>query len=197
MIAYLEGEIKEKVDGKIILGVHGVGFEVFVSNTSLNKLPDKGKPVALHTYLHVREDTLQIFGFSSLEEKETFLSLLSVSKIGPKVALSMLSALSVDSLRKAIVTGDVDLIMAVPGIGKKGAQRLVLELKDKLKLPDFSEAEADSVSSSAYIEARDALLNLGYSMVEATRALDGYSGGQGNFSAEDMIKFALKRMAKI
>ncbi|HDP69549.1 MAG TPA: Holliday junction branch migration protein RuvA [Actinobacteria bacterium] len=195
MIAYLEGKIKEKTDSKIILDVHGVGFEVFVSNISLQKLPDKDKQAGLHTYLHVREDTLQIFGFNLLEEKEMFLKLLSVSKIGPKVALSILSALSIDSLRKAIVAGDIDLITAIPGIGKKGAQRLVLELKEKLKLPDFSETVAASVDGSPYIEARDALTNLGYSITEATKALEGCLDKK-DLSAEDMIRLSLKKLAK-
>ncbi|MDO8886707.1 Holliday junction branch migration protein RuvA [Candidatus Oleimmundimicrobium sp.] len=195
MIAYLEGKIKEKGTDKIVVDVNGIGFEVFVSSNSLRNLPEKGEIAGVHTYLHVREDILQIFGFNSLEEKEMFLNLLSVSKIGPKIALSILSALSLDSLRKAIIMGDLEMITAIPGIGKKGAQRLILELKEKLELPDFFENIPEQVNNSAYIEARDALVNLGYSTMEAAKALEGCLN-KNNLSAEEMIKFALKKLAK-
>ena len=193
MIAHIEGKIREKSDGRVTIDINGLGFEVFVSNSSLQKLPNEGEIASLYTYLHVREDIFQLFVFTTPDEKEMFLKLLSVSKIGPKIALSILSALSMDLLRKAIITGDVDIITTIPGIGKKGAQRLILELKEKLNLPDFSEGVLGYIDNSTYVEARDALTNLGYSLAEAAKALGGCSDDD---SAEEMIKFALKKLAK-
>ncbi len=198
MIGYLRGKILEKTSEQIILDVGGVGYILSLPTSALFKLPAKGEEVSLFTYLYVREDTMQLFGFISQADKELFEKLLSVTKIGPKVALALLSAFSVNSLKKAILLEDVDLLAAIPGIGKKTAQRLVLELKEKLALPELEIVSVDSSGEkdfkALYTQVREALLNLGYSPLEAKSALDGYQANDKT-SAEEMLKFALKNLA--
>ncbi len=191
--------------GGVVLDVNGVGYELYLSTNSLSKMPAVGEEASLFTHLHVREDALQLFGFVTPAEKELFGHLLSVSGVGPKVALSILSAFSVATLKKAIAMEDVDLISAVPGIGKKSAQRLILELKGKLALPDLK-VSAASGASSAFAEARNALVSLGYSVAEANSALEGFPygsptpegprpEGDGEPTAEDLLKYALKNLS--
>jgi Holliday junction DNA helicase RuvA len=198
MIAYLKGKILEKTAEGIILDVNGVGYELAMPTGALSKLLAKGEEASLYTYLHVREDVMQLFGFLSAADKEMFEKLLSVTKIGPKVAISLLSAFSVTALKKAILLEDVDLLAAIPGIGKKTAQRLVLELKEKLALPDLevvsSGKGAEKDFQAVYTQTRDALLGLRYSPLEAKNALEGYSP-DGEPDVEQMLKYALKNLA--
>jgi len=197
MIAFLRGRLEDKSTGSIDIDVNGVGYRVFISNNSLAAMPPKDEPVFVYTYTHVREDMLQLFGFISTAERELFEKLITVSGIGPKVALAILSAFDVNSLKQAIINEDVALITSVPGIGKKNAQRLILELKEKL-----STIEAGQISTiqpkdrSAYEEARNALLSLGYSAAEAKKALDGFVPDGDGTSVEALIKHALKNLAK-
>lgn len=195
MIAFLRGRIREKNTGGIVLDVNGVGYELYLSANSLSKMPAIGEEASLFTYLHVRDDALQLFGFATSAEKELFGHLLSVSGVGPRVALSILSAFSVTTLKKAIAMEDVDLISAIPGIGKKSAQRLILELKGKLALPDLKVPAASGASSSAFVEARNALVGLGYSVAEANSALEGFPYGNEEPTAEDLLRYALKNLA--
>lgn len=197
MIARVRGTVAEVGPDFVIVDVGGVGYELLVSSSTLRKLPAKEGEVELHAYLHVRDDTLQLFGFGTPAEKELFELLISVSGVGPKVALAVLSAFSADDLRKAIATEDVALISSVPGIGKKTAQRLVLELKEKMGgSAELGEAVLVGVSQSTYVEARDALTGLGYSAVEAKRALDGYDGDGTEPSTEELVKYALNNLGR-
>ena len=169
----------------------GIGYEIFLSGQSLGRLPAVGEEVEVHTYLHLREDNLQLFGFISLVEKEMFLQLISVSKIGPKSALAALSTFPVSSLKKAILVNDVDLISSIPGIGKKTAQRLVLELKEKISAPELAVTEGEGFK--ALRQAREALVNLGYGPSEASRALEDLDPGA---EIEELIRKALQTLGK-
>ena len=197
MIAFLRGRLEDKSPGSIDVDVAGVGYRLAMSNNSLTVMPSLGEPVFIYTYLHVREDALQLFGFASAPERELFEKLIGVSGIGPKVALAVLSAFDVDSLKHAIINEDVALITSIPGIGKKGAQRLILELKEKLTLPETGLMGAVAKEDrSAYDEARGALLSLGYSSQEARKALDGFAPDGERVTVELLVKHALKRLAK-
>ncbi|MHB0975811.1 MAG: Holliday junction branch migration protein RuvA [Candidatus Aquicultorales bacterium] len=192
MISYLRGSIIEKTSAGVALDVNGVGYFLSLSNSSLGTLPPVGREVALHAYLHVREDSMQLFGFATKGEKQLFESLIGVSGIGPKVALAVLSAYDVESLKRAIVTEDIDLITAIPGIGKKTAQRLVLELREKIDMGGVSVAAAVPGSEAAQSAAHSALLALGYTAAEARAALQGYDGEP---VVEEMVKYSLQKLA--
>lgn len=197
MIAFLRGRLEDKTASSVDVDVAGVGYRLSMSNNSLAAMPPLGEPVFIYTYLHVREDALQLFGFASSPERGLFEKLIGVSGIGPKVALAVLSAFDVDSLKHAIVSEDVALITSIPGIGKKNAQRLILELKEKLDLPETGLiAPAAAVDKSAYDEARGALASLGYSPSEAKKALDGFVPDGEGVTVELLIKHALKKLAK-
>jgi holliday junction DNA helicase RuvA len=157
---------------------------------SLAALPENGDGVTVHTYLHVREDELTLYGFENDDERTVFERLITVSGVGPKVALAVLSCLQPDALRSAVARDDIAALSSVPGIGKKTAQRLILELKDKLDLPDMS-AAATGDGSVAIAQARDALLAMGFSMAEAAAALRDVEPGA---SAEESLKYALKAL---
>jgi len=189
MIGFLTGTIRNKGLDIILIDVAGVGYQLHLSSNSLSRLPNTGEMATIHTYMHVRDDAIQLFGFHATSEKEIFQKLIQVSGIGPKVAMAVLSAMDSDTLTKAIISEDIDLICSVPGIGKKTAQRVVLELKEKLE--DISPGKKSEGKNPPYVEARDALVGLGYSMQEASLVLDSC---QASLSAEEYIKEALKSL---
>ena len=165
MIARLRGRLLEKAPESIVVDVGGVGYQLFVSLNSFYRLPNPGVEVDLYVHTHVREDALQLYAFAEPGERELFEHLLSVSGVGPKVALLIVSGSTPAELRRAIVLEDTARFLAIPGVGKKTAERVVLELKEKLGLEQIGpEGTVDFV-------ARDALLELGYTIVEADRAL--------------------------
>lgn len=197
MIAFLRGRLEDKGISSIDVDVNGVGYRVLVSNTSLSAMPFLGEPVFIYTYLYVREDLMQLFGFVSTSERDVFEKLISVSGIGPKVAMALLSSFDVDSLKQAIASEDVARITAVPGIGKKGAQRLILELKDKIAAGIVISIGSQAVLDAAALdEAISALISLGYTNSEAKKALTGFDGNGSQPSVEELIKFALKNLAR-
>ncbi|MDI6716078.1 MAG: Holliday junction branch migration protein RuvA [Actinomycetota bacterium] len=197
MISFLRGRLEDKGAGSVDIDVNGIGYRVIMSNNSIAAMPQRGELVFVYTYMHVREDNIQLFGFASVAERELFEKLISVSGIGPKVALAILSAFDVDSLKQAIVSEDVALITSIPGIGKKNALRVILELKEKLELPSAEFISSDLIKDrSVYEEARNALINLGYSLNEAQRALDGFKPDGADLSVEALIKYALKNLVK-
>ena len=191
MIAYLTGRVAEKAQGSCVLEVGGVGFRMAMSTSSLAALPAEGDTVTVHVHLYVREDELSLFGFESVEERALFEQLLTVSGVGPKVALATLSAFAPAALMEAIAREDASLISSVPGIGKKTAQRIILDLKDKLGLPDLAMA-APGVGVDVAAEATDALLAMGFSASEVSAALKGYAGGPDD--AQALLKHALRRL---
>lgn len=174
MIGYLEGKLRHKSPDTIIIDVGGVGYFVHVSLSTFYDLPDIGQPVCLNVHTHVREDVLQLYGFRTSAEKEMFLHLITVNGIGPRLAVNILSGINPDDLRRVVLNQEIQRLKGIPGVGKKIAERLVLELRDKLKLKrDRAEEERTlaSCDHSAHSDAFSALMNLGYRAAEAEKAL--------------------------
>jgi len=190
MIARLTGEIAEKEPDRIVLLLGGLGLDVQIPLSTFEHLPEAGSEVSLETHLHVREDALQLFGFLTRAEKDLFLRLTGVSGIGPKLALGILSSASVDQLRLAIESEDVATLSRLPGLGKKTAGKLILELKGKL--PEPISGEAETPSGKVFDEAVSALLNLGYRKALAEKALRSIPP---DASLEEAITGALKALA--
>lgn len=189
MIALLTGVVVERSAAQCVIDVGGVGYLVSMSTASLASLPGDGERVTVRTRLHVRDDGVALYGFITAEELRLFDRLITVSGVGPKVALAALSVLSPTVFARAVADDDVALVSSVPGIGKKTAQRIILELKDKLAETDMPAAGA---ATSVTAEAREALLSLGYSSAETADALKGYEGDAGDASA--LLRYALKRL---
>jgi Holliday junction DNA helicase RuvA len=191
MIGFVRGAMAGKGAEHCFVDVNGVGYKLQCSAQTLAALPPEGQEVRLWTHVYVREDALALFGFSSEAEKRTFEALIAVGGVGPKVALAVCSAFTPESFRRALVTGDVDAISSVPGIGKKTAQRILLELKEKLELPDL---EIVGSAPDSLTKARSALTNLGYSPAEIRVAL-AEAAPEAEGSVEDVVKAALRVLA--
>lgn len=187
MIASLQGTVESMSADYAVINVGGVGFQVFMPTSSLSTIGASGAKVKLHTYLHVREDNLSLYGFSTPDERIIFQSLINVSGIGPKLALAILSALSVEQIVSAVAANNSSLLRTVSGVGKKMADRLILELQDKLNSQLLSITSSSDAASSEVIAA---LTALGYSVIEASRAIASLPVGN-NLSLEDKIKKAL------
>lgn len=192
MIGYLDGIVGARHPGGLFLEVGGVGYRLSCSSTTLAALPPPGERCRLFTHLHVREDVLALYGFGSEAEQAIFEALLGVSGVGPKVALGVCSAFAPDSLRRALVTDDVAALASVPGIGKRTAQRMILDLKEKLALPDLQIAGPAEGSSAG---ARSALENLGYSPSEVREALGELDPAPGD-SVEEIVRAALSVLGR-
>ncbi len=174
MIGYLEGKLRHKAPDTIIIDVGGVGYFVHVSLSTFYDLPDIGQAVCLNVHTHVREDALQLYGFRTAAEKEMFLHLITVNGVGPRLAVNILSGISPDDLRRVVLNQEYQRLKGIPGVGKKIAERLVMELRDKLKLKRDRADEERAFAScdhGAYTDAFSALLNLGYRAGEAEKAL--------------------------
>lgn len=191
MIATLEGILEYRGDDSIIINVDGIGLRVYVPSSTLSQLGTVKGKVFLYTHLHVREDNISLYGFASSEELALFKNLISVSGIGAKLALALLSAFNPEQLVMAIIGGDIDFLSQAPGIGKKIASRLVVELKGKLE-KEWKEVALPLAPESADVIA--ALTGLGYSVAEATKAISKLSDS-GELSLEEKIKMALQQMA--
>jgi len=194
MIERLTGTVAAKTTEAVVLDVGGVGFLMEVSAITLRDVPEVGVDAMLFSHLHVREDTLQLFGFSSEEERELFWLFLGVSKIGPRLALAACSCRRPADLKRALATGDVALFSSVPGIGKKTAERLILELREKVDagLPGTPGVQtvAAFTEEGSMPMARAALMELGFAALEAERVLSGLEPDQ---PVEDLIRKALGR----
>ena len=199
MIAFVRGELAAVEEEKVIIDVGGLGYNVFVSASTFSKLPPEGREVKLYTYMNVKEDLMQLYGFLTKDELQVFKLIIGVSGIGPKGGLGILSQLSPDDLRFAVASKDVKAISAAPGIGKKTAEKLILELKDKLSIEDVlnhSSEEEHAVSSTSMnyevqSEAVQALVALGYGNTEALKAVKQVEIDE-NTSVEAVLKKALK-----
>ena len=201
MIALLTGRLDLKAPSHLALDVQGVGYEVFIPLSTYYNLPNVQDSLTLSIHTHVREDAIQLFGFSTPQEKDAFVLLLSVSGIGPKSALGILSALPVSDLVSAIQSGDVEKLETVPGIGKKSAGRLVLELKDKLtKLhPALMPPDAQLLKGrdEQFDDALSALTNLGYRPSDAKEALKAAQQSRsGPLTLQELIRESLKKLAR-
>lgn len=202
MIAYLKGIVAEISQTRLVLDVNNVGYQIFISSREASEMPGRGEEVKIYTYLNVKEDAMQLFGFLSEDDLEMYKLLLNVNGIGPKAALGILSVLTADELRFAVLSDDAKTIARAPGVGGKTAQKLILELKDKLSLEEAFEkklAHTEVVSgksgvSDAKAEAVQALTALGYSGSDALKAVRR-SGAADDADVEEILKLALKQMA--
>ena len=197
MYAYLKGVVADKGANELVLDVGGVGYLLSCSMTTLQETPSIGETMKAYTYFSVREDAMELFGFATPEEKSMFLRLLSVSGVGPKLALSILGAMPLRDLTLAIVTGDAAALSRAPGVGKKTAQRIALELKEKVTESDLEAAPAAAslppAQDDAAAEALAALQALGYTPAEAARAVSLVRGQSD--SANELVRLALRGMA--
>jgi len=192
LISYLEGRLIEKNPTLAVVDINGVGYGVNIPLSTYEKLNNIGERVKLLTYQHVREDTLQLYGFLTPEEKETFKLLLTVSGIGPKSALGVLSCISVEDFQRSILEEDIDVLTSISGIGNKTAQRLVVELKEKLGKMDLKGLKVGERIDTEEDEAISALVSLGYTRLEAKRAIQQVMGkSKGKLSVEELVKKAL------
>ncbi len=193
MIASVSGQVLVRRPDHVVVEAAGVGYKLTVSSETLRAVPAVGRDVALHAHLIVRDDTMSLYGFAAEEERDLFLMLISVSGVGPKVAIAALSGGAVRDLLTAIAAGDAKRFQAVPGIGKRTAERIIVELREKVA-GELSEGAAEGVPAPAgsapgpRAEARDGLLGLGYTPIEAERLLDAAEGE----TAEELLAAALR-----
>lgn len=205
MIGFIKGTIEEIEDGALLVDRDGIGFRIFVPSNMTDGSVRTGEQVRLYTHLHVKEGALTLYGFFSRDELEIFRMLTGVSGIGPKGALAILSTLGADDLRFAVLSDDVAYIQKAPGIGKKTAQKLILELRDKFRLDEAFEkklahteaelgrAASDSASARIETDAVEALVALGYSGTEALQAVRRVEGRE-EMSSEEILKAALAKL---
>lgn len=202
MIAYIKGTVEEILEDRVILETGNMGYNIFMPMGAVEHLLHKGQEIKIHTYLNVKEEALQLFGFLTRDDLNTFKLLLGVNGIGPKAALGVLSGLSADELRFAVLADDVKTISRAPGIGKKTAQKLILELKDKFNIQEALEMKAEHVQmpgtgeadlTDMKKEAVEALTALGYSGADALRAVKKVELTPDT-SVEILLKLALKNM---
>lgn len=199
MFAYIKGNLEIKTNGYVVVDVGGIGYKIFMSQNAIEKLGESGKEVKIHTYVRVREDDISIFGFNSNEELRMFELLLSVSGIGAKSSLTILSNISPSSFALAVISNDIGKLKKLPGIGPKTAQRIILELKDKLKTEEaiddnVEELKEAIVENDKVSEAISALQVLGYSRREIDLALENID--KNNLSIEEIIRQGLKNLSK-
>lgn len=202
MISYIKGELTDIVEDMIVVENNNIGYEIRVPLSVMNELPCSGKDVRIYTYLYVREDIMCLYGFLSRDDLNIFKLLITVNGIGPKAALGILSTITPDDLRFAILSEDVKTISKAPGIGAKTASKLILELKDKLKLEDVFEHklhthEERGMNNQGISEAKNdaiqALVALGYSNTDALKAVRNIDITE-DMSTEDILKFSLKKI---
>ena len=203
MIASLRGIVQLKYTDRIIIDVHGVGYEVSMPESALFSVPDEGHEVFLYIHSHIREDAFLLFGFFDGQEKQTFQLLLSVSGVGPKLALAILSGVSPADLARAVSSDDIGHLTQISGVGKKTAERLCLELKDKVDFIPASESvqagkdrPGTTAENSLLDDAVSALMNLGYPATNAQEAVAGiFALREGDVDLEDLIRLALRSLA--
>jgi Holliday junction DNA helicase RuvA len=194
VIASVRGEVLVRRPDHVVVESAGVGYRLAVSAETLKAVPARGKEVVLHSHLVMRDDAIQLYGFASEEERDLFLHLISVSGVGPKVGIAILSGGTPRELLNAIASGDAKRFQAVPGIGKRTAERVIVELREKVagELTDGGPLAASGDDQSPRALARDGLVNLGYTLVEAEKLLDGADGE----TTEELIGAALRRGAR-
>src|SRR5215831_5444048 len=197
MIAHLRGTLLSKHPNQAIVETHGVGYDVVISVPTFSELPATGSEVALHIHTHVREDALSLYGFLRIAEKHLFEKLITVSGIGPKLAITILSGMPVDEMVGAIRGGDVARLTRIPGIGKKTADRMVLELRDKLPAPIAGEQPAIATATPVEEDVLSALTNLGYQRAAAEKALlTANRNGKGTQNFDALFREALAALSK-
>lgn len=203
MYSYIKGKLTDQEEDRIVVETGGIGYNIYTTAQTFNYLPSIGEEVKIYTYLYLREDAMMLYGFLTKDDLRVFKLLIGVSGIGPKGALAILSVMTTDDLRFAVLGEDAKAISKAPGIGAKTAQRLILELKDKVSLEDafeqklentLAKAEGQGKNKGVKNEAVQALTALGYSSSEALKALEGIEITEET-DVEDILKAALKNMA--
>ena len=202
MIAYIRGKVAHLTETKVIVDVHDIGYQIFTTARDASAMPPAGGEVLLHTFFNVKEDAMQLFGFLSKDDMEIFKLLLGVNGVGPKAALGILSVMSADDIRFAVLADDAKTISKAPGIGTKTARKLILDLKDKVSLEDAFEKRLENqagspvpaVENDAVSEAVQALTALGYSSADALKAVRKADIAEG-MTTEEILKSALKNMS--
>ena len=199
MISYIKGILEDMSPGMVVVDNHGIGYQMMVPMRG-ESFPKIGQEIKIYTHMHVREDDVSLFGFLSKEEKEAFELLIGVNGIGPKVGLSVLSTLSVYELKMAVISEDVKTISKTPGLGPKGAKKLILELKDKLSFEELEEdgmgveiLDTSADSSDSVMITIEGLVSLGYSKSEAAIAVNKVEDAK-DFTPEELLKKALKNI---
>nr|WP_296155775.1 Holliday junction branch migration protein RuvA [uncultured Blautia sp.] len=203
MISFINGYVADTTENSVIIETGGIGYEIYMTGSALEQAVRTEGKLKVHTYFHVREDAMQLYGFLSKDDLEMFRLLLGVNGIGPKAAMGILSGMTSDELRFAVLSEDIKTISKAPGIGKKTAQKLILELKDKLKLEDAFEQKLAHQQETAMItgeilhdgrqEAAEALIALGYSSTDAMKAVRKVTGVSFD-DVEGILKAALKQL---
>ncbi len=194
MIAYLTGSLIEKKPTELVVDVQGVGYHVFISTLTHEKLPQTGASLTLHTYMHVREDAMQLYGFLNPNERGFFKLLIGISGVGPKLAQTILSGFDIETLEQAIRSQDLKLISSIPGVGKKTAERIVIELKDKFSEARLPEKAEHSASHTSHEDAFAALLSLGFSRPMAEKAMAQAIKLAPQAQVDELIKVALRHI---
>ena len=207
MIAHLNGTLLSKQATSVIVDVAGVGYEVTIPLSTFYDLEDVNTPVQLRIYTHVREDTLQLFGFKTARERDLFLKIISVSGIGPKLGITLLSGMSADEMIASIRTNNLARLTLIPGIGRKTAERLIMELREKVaelssaqleeELGAQSEPGAEPTEDRMRSDALSALLNLGYQRSAAEKAIDSALVEGGELTVESILRRSLKKLARV
>jgi Holliday junction DNA helicase RuvA len=208
MIAHLSGTLLSKQATSVILDVGGVGYEITIPVSTFYDLDDEGSTVKLRIYTHVREDALQLYGFKTARERELFLRLISVSGIGPKLGITLLSGMSADEMIASIRTNNLARLTLIPGVGRKTAERLVMELRDKVASLSSAELEEELGATTAGTAAAptedamrsdvlSALLNLGYQRSAAEKAVTAALDEGGDISVESILRRSLRKLAKV
>ena len=206
MIAHLSGTLLSKQATSVIVDVSGVGYEVSIPLSTFYDLEDLGSTVQLRIYTHVREDAIQLYGFKTARERELFLKVISVSGIGPKLGITLLSGMSADEMIASIRTNNLARLTLIPGVGRKTAERLILELREKIAdlssaqleeelgaKPETTELSEDTVRA----DALSALLNLGYQRSASEKAIDAALGEGGDVTVESILRRTLKKLARV
>jgi len=206
MIAHLSGTLLSKQANSVILDVSGVGYEVNIPLSTFYDLEDLGSTVQLRIYTHVREDAIQLFGFKTARERELFLKLISVTGIGPKLGITLLSGMSADEMIASIRTNNLARLTLIPGVGRKTAERLIMELREKVAELSSAQLEeelgakpeaAEPTEDTVRADALSALTNLGYQRSAAEKAIDAALGEGGDVTVESILRRGLKKLARV
>lgn len=207
MIAHLSGTLLSKQATSVIVDVSGVGYEVTIPLSTFYYLEDPGSTVQLRIYTHVREDALQLYGFKTARERELFLKIISVTGIGPKLGITLLSGMSADEMIASIRTNNLARLTLIPGVGRKTAERLIMELREKVadlssaqleeELGAKPEVSAESTEDAVRADALSALLNLGYQRSGAEKSIDSALSEGGDVTVESVLRRSLKKLARV
>lgn len=196
MIARIRGKVLEALPGRLVIDVNGLGYLLTVSLSTYDEInPVEGKEVNLHTHLHIRETAHTLYGFASVSEKDLFLLLIErVTGIGPAIGMAVLSGMPVDHFKSCVVNGDAAALSQIKGLGKKTAERIILELKDKVGVAEAWQAAAGESVPSAAVDAESALIGLGYKQVEARKAVAAIAKIKVDAPTEDLLREALRML---